>query len=116
MIRLLFAFMPILATTSHSSALTLGLYQSNESKGEPINTLNKIYLTGAIEAIVAANNALKALHRPLIYCHPETVELEPEQAKDIVTKMIRRLHFSDETPVADILLLGLQDTYPCEAK
>ena len=112
----LVGLMAALFITSHSSALTPRLYQENEDKGEPVRTLNKVYLTGAIEAIVATNNALRGLYRPPIYCQPQTVDLEPEQVKDIVTKMASRLHFSDDTPVADILLVGLQDAFPCEAK
>ena len=114
--RLLIGLMAMFFMSSHSSALTLRLYQENENKGEPIRTLNKVYLTGAIEAIVATNNALKALHRPLIYCQPKMVDLELAQLQDIVKKMPNKLHLSDDTPVADILLLGLQDAFPCEAR
>ena len=113
---LLFGFMAMVFMSSYSSALTLRLYQENENKGEPIRTLNKVYLTGAIEAIVATNNTLKAFDRPLIYCQPKMVDLELAQLQDIVKKMPNKLHLSDDTPVADILLLGLQDAFPCEAK
>jgi hypothetical protein len=113
---LLFGFMAMVFMSSYSSALTLRLYQENENKGEPIRSLNKVYLTGAIEAIVATNNALKALQRPLVYCQPPTIDLDTAQLREIVTKMATKLQLSSDMPVADILLLGLQDAFPCEAK
>jgi hypothetical protein len=42
--------------------------------------------------------------------------LDTAQLKDIVTRMATKLQLSSDMPVADILLLGLQDAFPCEAK
>lgn len=114
--RILIAVLAVVFLTHSAFPMSLELYQENERKGEPFRTLNTVYLTGVHDGFMASNAALQSIKQPMTYCQPTTVQLHPEQVKDILLKMLGRLHFASEDDVAVILLLGLKDAFPCEAK
>jgi hypothetical protein len=81
----------------------------------------KLYVMGIGNGIAWANTAAEKNNAPL-YCQPPHFSMNGNNYVDILDKMIKNFEAKttakelNELPVAMLVLMGLQESFPCEAK
>src|SRR6516164_1793545 len=74
-------------------------------------TLNKIFLDGALDGLTTYNVALILENKQPLFCLPNDLVLTMDQTHDIVVRWIEKhpTKFDDNTPISIVLLYALQE-------
>jgi hypothetical protein len=105
----------LLALTAAPTAaadVRLDFYRHPES--ETFRHYGQMYLDGVKGGLMAYNAWMRKHGGPPAFCVPETLAMTTEQTEDIMRRSADKRSAKGDTPVALLLLWGLQDTYPCE--
>ena len=78
--------------------------------------LNKLFLDGAKDGLIASNEALISENKQPLFCIPMNLALTTDQTHDIVVRWIEKqsIKYDDNAPIAIVLLDALQDMFPCK--
>lgn len=75
------------------------------------------YISGVGEGIFWANNRMRNLGMPPLYCQPDKLVLTRDNYLDILERFIQEnkaLNKRPESPIELLLLEGLIETFPCK--
>jgi hypothetical protein len=96
-------------------------HKDSHSRNEYIAGGVKMYVMGVGQGIGWANVAAAKNNAPL-YCQPSNFAINANNYIDILNKMIDTFSTTttakelDEFPIGMLLLMGLQQTFPCRAE
>jgi len=97
------------------SATDVRSYEATKSAG---SKFAEIYLTGAGQGLSLANVVLVQRGDRPLYCQPPKLALHGSNYTDIFEAQLKKLRvggtFNEETPMEAVLLLALQETFPCK--
>jgi hypothetical protein len=79
-------------------------------------TLNKVYLDGLKDGLIASQAEMKFLGQRPEICLPNDLALTAEHAEEIVMREADKVTNPDSRLVAVLLLWGLEETFPCDNK
>jgi len=103
----------IQASTVLAQTLTLDsyLHPPNEIQG----IFSKAYLAGAKDGLNVLNAAIAQKYglNALLFCPPPNLALTEDQVGDIVRRWVKDRGVRSDTPVAIVLLYGLEETFSC---
>jgi hypothetical protein len=108
---------PAQGSRHYGKAIPQGVHSHDKPTVETI----KMYVMAVGQGISWANTAAEKNNAPL-YCQPAKFSMNGNNYIEILDKMIDTLASKttakdlDEFPVAMVLLLGLQQTFPCQAE
>jgi hypothetical protein len=106
------AFVLFVSAREGSSATMLfGNYNNPESS--TMRVLNERQLDGIIDGIVSYNVFLEANNTNKLFCLPSDSVLTIQQAEEVISRASQRVANPDEVPISLLLILGLQDLFPC---
>lgn len=93
---------------AQAQTVTLGQFQ--HPKGPKDLEVNRAYLVGAADALIAYNAAAEEK----LFCLPGlTPKLTFDEANDLVLRWARKASGSTGVSLASALLFGLRATHPC---
>jgi hypothetical protein len=99
--------------SAEQDILSLKGYRNQKTNQEAMQ-LTELYLKGIGEGLQLANSELEAVRRQQpLFCPPPQLSLRSSNFVDILEQEIKRQAWRDDTPLALILLRGLQNTFPC---
>ena len=76
-------------------------------------TFMKIYVMGVLSALGWSNAILKGNNEAPLYCVPDSLALNEEQAIDIAKRYADRVLLRREDHFTHVLVLSLQEMFPC---
>jgi hypothetical protein len=100
--------------SSIASAQTVRLEQYQHPSEPKFQVFNRLYLAGVRDGLMAYSVRRGA--KDPVFCLPPDLVLTTEQAEDIMLRTAEKRHTLGSTPIGVPLLLGLAETYPCDAK
>ena len=75
--------------------------------------LSQIYLVGVVDGFGWVNAELSINGQNKLYCQPTKLALEPDQIVSIFMNFSKKWHGDSKAPAGMIMLLALQETFPC---
>jgi hypothetical protein len=106
-----FVFLFVSAREGSSATMLFGNYNNPESS--TMRVLNERQLDGIIDGIVSYNVFLEANNTNKLFCLPSDSVLTVQQAEEVISRASQRVANPDEVPISLLLILGLQDLFPC---
>jgi hypothetical protein len=97
---------------AHAQTVRYGNYK-NPSRPE-YRSFNKIYLKGVSDGLVAYNASMIGSGKKPLFCLPPKLALTGEQAADILVRTGDAYSNPNDIPISIILLIGLEETFPCK--
>jgi hypothetical protein len=110
--RILIASVILVAAVASASAAAPSLKEFRDSSGS-VRTVYRTYINGLRDGFMTANAALNYQRRPMLFCVPRDVGLEPKQLEEMILQTERRF---DDVGIDIILFKELQITFPCRSK
>jgi hypothetical protein len=74
---------------------------------------NKLFLDGVKSGLIAYSSAIEYDGGKPRFCLPGNLALTVEQAEDIMRRAAKKHKNSDNLPISLLLLIGLEETFPC---
>jgi len=99
------------ATPAAAADVRLDSYRNPEKAS--FRNFNRLYLDGARAGLISYNLLLKRRGGQPLFCLPD-LAMTTEQTEEIMLKAADKRAAKGDMLVAPLLLLGLQDTYPCD--
>jgi len=99
------------ATPVAAADVRLDSYRNPAS--ESFRNFNRLYLDGARAGLISYNLLIKRRGGQPLFCLPD-LGMTTEQTEEIMLKAADKRAAKGDMLIAPLLLLGLQDTYPCE--
>ncbi|HTT49384.1 MAG TPA: Rap1a/Tai family immunity protein [Pseudolabrys sp.] len=97
-----------LCLDAQAQSVTLGQFQHPKSPKDL--EVNKTYMLGAMDGVMAYNISLE----DKLFCLPGPVGiLTFDQATDVVMRWARKTSGSADMPLGRALMYGLREAYPC---
>lgn len=110
---IIFAF--TIESHSHGQGVSVDFYQSQiHSKNETEVLLMKNYVKGALDGIQWANISIIKDKRDPLYCQPQSLGLNTNNAIQIIDYMIKSMPAKGDINISLLLFLGLQKSFPCK--
>ena len=75
--------------------------------------LNERHLDGIIDGIVSYNVLLQENNTNKLFCLPSNSVLTVQEAEEIINHVSQRLAKPDDVPISVLLVIGLQEAFPC---
>lgn len=98
-----------------AEGVTVGLYQKTiNSKNNDDVLLMKNYVRGVLDGINWSNTLLLYEKKQPIFCPPENLGLNTNNALQILNDEIKSKNSKSTELVSMLLLFGLQRTFPCD--
>lgn len=94
------------------NALSVNSYR--DEKNDEMRTINKAYLAGVRDGIVAVNHALVLEGKKPYFCLSDDQALRFEQAEDILLQEGKKSRSLEHMPVWAVLFEALKNTFPCK--
>jgi hypothetical protein len=91
--------------------LTLGEYRNPPNQA--VRGVNLINLDGVKAGLVAYHVWLLQFGKPT-FCIPAQLALTADQAESIMLRAAEKHSGKSDTPISVMLLVGMQDTFPCK--
>jgi hypothetical protein len=110
--RVLIAGVILVTAVATASAAAPSLKEFRDSSGS-VRIVYRTYINGLRDGFMTANAALSHQRRPMLFCVPRDVGLEPEQLEEMILQTERRF---DDVGIDIILFKELQITFPCRSK
>ena len=106
-----FGFLLVSATDGSSATILWRNYNNPDSP--TMRLLNERHLDGIIDGIVSYNVLLQENNTKQIFCLPSDSVLTVQQAEEIINHVSHRLAKPDDVPISVLLIVGLQEAFPC---
>ena len=106
----------LFALNSSANAMTVIFKDYKAAANKDEKAFYYLYLDGVREGIVELNVVLKKNRQQPLFCLPEKLELNVEQAEDIMMRQAEKIADPDQLPIGLLLVEGLQNTFPCDEK
>lgn len=71
------------------------------------------YINGIYQGLRLANSSLSASNRKMFFCIPDTVNVDTNQLGSLIEDTINAHQLAPDAQVEPILLMSLQETFPC---
>jgi len=121
--RILLVLLGLLSFGAVANAeITVKEYRTAMSSGKESQVqLTRLYVAGVGEGILVANSMAERINTPL-FCQPEKLALAIDNFISIIDRIIKDVTPKappaelDDTPIPIMLMLGMQETFPCPAK
>ena len=113
--RMVIALM-LFGLSSSANAMTVIFKDYKAAANKDEKAFYYLYLDGVREGIVELNVVLKKNRQQPLFCLPEKLELNVEQAEDIMMRQAQKMTDPDQLPIGRLLVEGLKDTFPCDKK
>ena len=113
--RMVIALM-LFGLSSSANAMTVIFKDYKAAANKDEKAFYYLYLDGVREGIVELNVVLKKNRQQPLFCLPEKLELNVEQAEDIIMRQAQKMTDPDQLPIGRLLVEGLKDTFPCDKK
>ena len=113
--RMLIALM-LFGLSSSANAMTVIFKDYKAAANKDEKAFYYLYLDGVREGIVELNVVLEEKRQQPLFCLPEKLELNVEQAEDIMMRQAQKMTDPDQLPIGRLLVEGLKDTFPCDKK
>jgi len=94
------------------NALSVSSYR--DEKNDEMRKLNRAYLAGVRDGLVAVNQAITSERKKPYFCLPDDGTLKFERAEDILIQEGNKSRSLEHMPAWAILFEGLKDTFPCK--
>ena len=104
------ALVVAVGAVSAVNALSVNTYR--DEKNDEMRTINKSYLAGVRDGIIAVNRAIVLEGKKPYFCPPD--ELRFEQAEDILLQEGKKSRSLEHMPVWAVLFEALKETFPCK--
>ena len=101
-----------LSAVSAVDALSVNSYRNE--KNEKMRKIDKSYLAGVRDGIVAVNHAIALEGKKPYFCLPDDPNLRFEQAEEILLQEGTKSRALEHMAVWAVLFEGLKDTFPCK--
>ena len=99
----------------YGESVTVDFYQSQiNSKKQTEVLLMKNYVRGVLDGTAWANADLVMSNKKPLYCQPENFALSTSNAIQIIDQKIKSTSPKKDLPIGMLLLLGLEETFPCK--
>ena len=105
----------LFSLTSSANAMTV-IFKDYKAATSDEKAFYYLYLDGVREGIVELNVVLEEKRQQPLFCLPEKLELNVEQAEDIMMRQAQKMTDPDQLPIGRLLVEGLKDTFPCDKK
>jgi hypothetical protein len=106
-----YVFLLVSATDGSSATILFRNYNNPDSP--TMRLLNERHLDGIIDGIVSYNVLLQENKTKKIFCLPSDSVLTVQQAEEIINHVSQRLAKPDDVPISVLLIVGLQEAFPC---
>jgi len=116
MLRRMVIALMLFGLSSSANAMTVIFKDYKAAANKDEKAFYYLYLDGVREGIVELNVVLKKNRQQPLFCLPEKLELNVEQAEDIMMRQAQKMTDSDQLPIGRLLVEGLKDTFPCDKK
>jgi hypothetical protein len=93
-----------------------------EMMSDATATLTKIYVQGLGDGITWANAAAQAEKKSAFFCQPDKLILGPQNYIDIIDQQIKERSTRmtaaklDDSWIGVLLMMGLEETFPCKGR
>ena len=94
------------------NALSVNSYR--DEKNDDMRKINKAYLAGVRDGVVAVNHAIVLEGKKPYFCLPDAETLRFEQAEEILMQEGKKSRSFERMPVWAVLFEALKDTFPCK--
>ena len=111
MISAALVFLFVLAREGSCATILLRNYNNPESP--TMRLLNERHLYGIIDGIVSYNVLLQENKTNKLFCLPSDSVVTVQQAEAIINHVSKRLAKPDDVPISVLLIVGLQEAFPC---
>jgi hypothetical protein len=111
MISAALVFLFVLAREGSSATILLRNYNNPESP--TMRLLTEPHLDGIIDGIVSYNVLLQENKTNKLFCLPSDSVVTVQQAEAIINHVSKRLAKPDDVPISVLLIVGLQEKFPC---
>ena len=116
MLRRMVIALMLVSLTSSANAALLRFKDYKTSKDRWGKAVNKVYLDGVKQGLLAFDAELAVEGRQRLFCLPQNLALTVEQAEDIMLREANKTTDPDKFPISVLLINGLKETFPCDAK
>ena len=106
----------ILTATAAQADLPMSWIVEHADKQGDEGDLVKIYLAGVVDGYGWANAKLSNNGEKLLFCQPAKLALQPDQIVSIFMAFAKKWRGDSKAPAGIIMLLALEETFPCEPK
>jgi hypothetical protein len=104
----------LIVSVSASADISVRDYEETKAKGGELWETMKIYIGGFGNGFTYANVGIAAKHQKPLICPPEQLGIYKENYVNMLDEAIRALRPSDDTSIDDVLMLGIERTFPCK--
>jgi hypothetical protein len=101
-----------LSAVTAVNALSVSSYR--DEKNDDMRKLNRAYLAGVRDGLVAVNQAIASERKKPYFCLPDDGTLKFERAEEILIQEGSKSRSLEHMPAWAILFEGLKDTFPCK--
>jgi len=101
-----------LSAVTAVNALSVSSYR--DEKNDDMRKLNRAYLAGVRDGLVAVNQAIASERKKPYFCLPDDGTLKFERAEEILIQEGNKSRSLEHMPAWAILFEGLKDTFPCK--
>ena len=106
-------FVFLFVSTREGGSATILLRHYNNPDSPTMRLLNERHLDGIIDGIVSYNVLLQENNTNKLFCLPSDSVLTVQEAEEIINHVSQRLAKPDDVPISVLLIIGLQETFPC---
>ena len=114
MLRRMQITLMLVSLTSSADAMTVIFKDYKAAANKDEKAFYYLYLDSVREGIVELNVIPKKNRQQPLFCLPEKLELNVEQAEDIIMRQAQKMTDPDQLPIGLLLVQGLQNTFPCQ--
>ena len=107
------AFVFLFVWARERSGATVLFRNYNNPVSPTVRVLNERHLAGIIDGIVSYNVLLQKNNANKLFCMPSDSVLTVQQAEEIINHVSYRLANPDDVPISVLLIVGLQEKFPC---
>jgi len=94
------------------NALSVSSYR--DEKNDEMRKLNRAYLAGVRDGLLAVNQAIASERKKPYFCLPDDGTVKFEQAEEILIQQGNKSRTLEHMPVWAMMFEGLKDTFPCK--
>lgn len=104
----------VVGFTAVSAVNALSVNSYRDEKNDDMRKINKAYLAGVRDGIVAVNHAIILEGKKAYFCLPDAETLRFELAEELLMQEGKKSRSFEHMPVWAVLFEALKDTYPCK--
>ena len=107
------AFVFLFVSAREGSSATILLRHYNNPESPTMRVLNELHIGGIIDGLVSYNVFLQENNTNKLFCLRSDSVVTVQQAEEIITHVSQRLAKPDDVPISLLLVIGLQEAFPC---